>query len=175
MNLNMNLNAKTSDSLAASNNSPTPREKQKQQNHRRRNPPHKPTATQQKKPGSAHATGLRVRMFRRSLLVAIIADSLHRAALHGLRAQSHLIISRGLLLHIGNALVIISGEKVRSGFAAKITVDAVAVYIELARNILFSFFIDIGHFVYGGLFPTPIFTDFEENAIIFYCKAAFLE
>ena len=83
-------------------------------------------------------------------LLAVITDGLHRATLKSLIAEFYLGISLGLLVHVGETLVIIAGEEIRSGFAAKVAVDAVTVDIELAGHILFSFFVDIGHFVYVG-------------------------
>lgn len=86
----------------------------------------------------------------RGLLLAVITDGLHRATLKSLIAEFNLSISLGLLVHVGEALVIIAGEEIGSGFTAKVAVDAVAVDIELAGHILFCFFVDIGHFVYVG-------------------------
>lgn len=79
------------------------------------------------------------------VLLAVVADSLDGATLHGLGAGGNLLIRRRLLADEGNTLVIIAGEEVGGGFAAEITVDAGAVDIELARYILFGFIVDIGH------------------------------
>ena len=78
-------------------------------------------------------------------LLAVVADSLHGAAFHGLGAESNLIIGHGLLANEGKTLVIVAGEEIRGGLAAEVAVDAVAVNIELAGNILFSLIVDIGH------------------------------
>ena len=86
----------------------------------------------------------------RGKLLAVITDGLHRATLKSLIAEFYLGISLGLLVHVGETLVVIAGKEIRSGFAAKVAVDAVAVDIELAGHILFIFFVDIGHFVYVG-------------------------
>ena len=89
---------------------------------------------------------------RRSLL-AIVTDSLYRAAFKSLIAESYLIIGGGLLVDVGETLVVITSKEIGSSLAAQVAVDAVAVDIELAGNILFSFFVDIGHFVYGVVNP----------------------
>ena len=80
-------------------------------------------------------------------LFAIVTDSLHGATFHSLGAESNLLIGHGLLANEGKALVIIAGKEIRGGFAAKVAVDAVAVHIELAGNILLSLIVDIGHFI----------------------------
>lgn len=90
-------------------------------------------------------------------LFAVVADSLHGAAFHGFHTDFYLSVCLGLLANIGNTLIIVAGEEVGSGITAKVTVDAVAIYIELAGNILFSFFVDIGHIVYGVLIAHPYF------------------
>ena len=90
-------------------------------------------------------------------LLAIIADGLYGAAFHGLHAKLYLGIRLGLLANIGDTLIIVASEEVGSGIAAKVAVDAVAINIELAGNILFSFFVDIGHIVYGVLIAHTYF------------------
>ncbi len=90
-------------------------------------------------------------------LLAVITDGLNRAAFHGFRAGGDFFVRLRLAADVGHALVIIAGEEVRSGFTAQIAVDAVAVNIELARDILFGFIVDIGHFVYGGYFSRHTF------------------
>ncbi len=109
-------------------------------------------------PGASHSTpGFRKSYGGNGALLAIIANGLNGAAFHGFRAEGDLLIRHRLLADKGETLVIIAGEEVRSRLTAKVAVDAVAVNIELARNILFGFFVDIGHFVYGGCFSRPSF------------------
>ena len=84
---------------------------------------------------------------RRVRLLAIITNGLDGAALHSLGAGGNLLVCHRLLFDKGQAFVVIAGEEVGSRFAAEITVDAVAINVELARNILFCFFVDIGHSV----------------------------
>ena len=107
-------------------------------------------------------------------LLAVVADGLHGAAFHGLGAESHFIIGHRLLTNEGKPLVVVAGKEIRGGLAAEVAVDAIAVNIELAGNILFSLIVDIGHCrVCGGLYPHLFMTYFWRNAILFYCNAAF--
>ena len=107
-------------------------------------------------------------------LLTVIADGLHGATFHGLSAESNLLIGHGLLAYVGKTLVIIAGKEISGGLAAQIAVNAVAVNIELAGNILLSLIVDIGHCrVYGGLYPQPFMTYFSRNATLFYCNIAF--
>lgn len=91
------------------------------------------------------------------VLLAVITDGLDRAALHRFDAQLRFLIVGRLLANVGDTLIVIAGEEVRSGLTAKVAIDAVAVDVELAGHILFIFFVNIGHNSRGAYMPTAIY------------------
>lgn len=103
-----------------------------------------------------------------SALLAVVTDSLNGAAFHCFRAKSYFLISLGLFANEGNTIVIIACKEFRCGITAKVTVDAVAVDIELTGDIFFCFFVDIGHNVYGDGFPLPYFPSFFHGMQLFF-------
>ena len=83
--------------------------------------------------------------FLRLGLAAIITDRFYRTPFHGLDTLLHLFIILWLFMHIGITLVVFTREIIRSSFSAQVTVNALAVYIELAFCVFGIDVFDVSH------------------------------
>src|SRR5262249_51914827 len=72
----------------------------------------------------------------RSLFVSVVPNRLDGAALKRLHALSDIFFGRRLLLDERITAFIVTGEERRRGFPTKVTVDALLIDVEFARNIL---------------------------------------
>jgi hypothetical protein len=79
-------------------------------------------------------------------LLAVRTNGFHRATGHSFLAEALLFIVLRLLVHVAVATVVVAGEVGRGGFAAKVTVNALVVHVELARGILRILIFDVCHF-----------------------------
>jgi len=79
------------------------------------------------------------------LVGAILADRLHRAPFHGLAALGEIFGILGLLEDEGVSLVFGTGEIVGSRLAAEVTIDALAVHVELTGHIFHIFIFAVSH------------------------------
>ena len=84
--------------------------------------------------------------FSTILLRAVAADRLDRATFHRLFAQSFFLGRFGLFINIGMAAVIVATEIRRSGFTAKVAIDALVIDIELSVDIFGIFICGVSHF-----------------------------
>ena len=76
---------------------------------------------------------------------SVIADGFYRTAFHRFLAKLLFFGSRGLLVNVGVAAIIIAAKITRGGLAAEVTVNASGVDIESARNVFGHLFGPFGH------------------------------
>lgn len=79
------------------------------------------------------------------LLVSVLADSLDRAAFHGLFALGDFLVVFGLLENVGISLVVRTGEIAWCGFTAKVAVDALAIDVKLSADVFYVLIFFICH------------------------------
>jgi hypothetical protein len=77
--------------------------------------------------------------------ISVTAYGFNWAAFHRLFAEPFLVWRLRLLVNVGVAAVVISLEICRGGFAAQITIDALIIDIEFARDVLGIFVRGVGH------------------------------
>lgn len=77
--------------------------------------------------------------------LAVVADGLDRAALHGFLTLGLFFGRLGLLVNETVAPVVVAFEVGRSGFPAKIAVDALVINVELPIDVLWIFVCDVSH------------------------------
>jgi hypothetical protein len=77
--------------------------------------------------------------------IAIVTDRFDRTAFHRFFAKSFFLWRLRLFIDIGMATVIIPLEVCGRGFAAQITVNALIIDVEFARNVLGVFVCGISH------------------------------
>jgi hypothetical protein len=97
-------------------------------------------------------------MARGWLTLAIIADGLHRAAFHRFPALGELFGVFRLLEYVRVAFVFRAGEIVRRCLAAQVTIDALAVHVELAGHVFHIFVFAVSHDEKEELQPFDAFT-----------------
>jgi uncharacterized membrane protein YedE/YeeE len=83
-------------------------------------------------------------------LTPVIADGFHGTAFHRFLAKFFLFGTRGLLINVGVAAVIIAAKIARSGLAAEITVDALVIDIVFAGDIFGIAVCDVSHNLLEG-------------------------
>jgi hypothetical protein len=83
--------------------------------------------------------GKKVRSF------AVVADGFNRAAFKGLHAKLNIFLGRWLGVNEGISTLFVPLEKGRRSFAAKITIDALLINVELPRSVVPPFFCFVGH------------------------------
>src|SRR5206468_2195904 len=78
-------------------------------------------------------------------LASVIADGFHGTAFHRFLAKLLLFGSRGLLVNVGVAAIIVAAKITRCGLAAKITVDTLVIDIVLASEVFGIAVCDVSH------------------------------
>ena len=91
-------------------------------------------------------------------LFAIVADGFDRAAFFGFLAKRLFFRSGRLLVNIRIPAVVISGEIIRSGLAAKVAIDALIIDVILTGGVLWVSVRNVGHKIrlpkpFGNLGP----------------------
>jgi hypothetical protein len=82
---------------------------------------------------------------QRRLALAVLADGFYRASFHGLTGLGDVLGGDRLFKNVRIALVLSAGEIVRRGLAAQVTVDALAVHVELASDVFHIFIFAVCH------------------------------
>ena len=81
----------------------------------------------------------------RRLLVAVVADGLHRTALQGFHAERGIFLRGRLLMDERVAPFVMAGKERRRSLAAEITVNALLIDEKLAGGVLLPLVCFIGH------------------------------
>lgn len=82
---------------------------------------------------------------QKSGLLAVITDSFDGATFEGLHAHIDVFLRLRLLINEGVTPVIAAREKVWSRFTTKVAVDALLIYVKLARYILGPLVLNVCH------------------------------
>src|SRR5690606_8923800 len=87
----------------------------------------------------------RAKVRTRCLFVAVVADRFDRATLEGLHAERDLLLGGRLFVDERIATLVMPGEEPGGGFTAQVTVDALLIDVELARDVLVPLVCFVGH------------------------------
>lgn len=95
-------------------------------------------------PKKAASGGLRP-MALRKLLIAVVSDGFNRTTLKRLHALLDVFVRCGLIVDEGVATFFLTLEKSRSGFAAKIAVNALLIHVKFPASVVFPLICFVGH------------------------------
>ncbi len=76
---------------------------------------------------------------------AVVSDGFHRAAFHGLFAESGFLVVFGLLVNVGVATVFVASEVGRGSLTAEVTIYTLVIHIIFTRNVLWVSVLYVGH------------------------------
>jgi len=75
----------------------------------------------------------------KNLLIAVLADGIHRATFESFHAKGDFVLRGGLLVDERVTTLVMTGKKVWCSLAAEITIYALLINEKFAANIIFPF------------------------------------